>query len=261
MLLASTAWIAFCAPASSAPSVAISGGTAMGHDSPLRLLKRVDTVTTTYTYDQTGNVTGKSTTVSSPPPPPPNCFPAGSMVEMTDGRMLPIEQVRVGDFVRGRHGETNEVLALAGTWLGGRPLYLLNGEHRTTGEHLHWGPQGPAAIDPIESDLSASHLHRVLTCGGTIEIWRKPSLARSVQRLGVGSRAAHRAGSKYIETVEVCERTAPETPLYDLVLAGSHTMWVDGYLVGGWAHEADFDYDTWLPKAMQCERQSRRIAA
>ncbi len=55
---------------------------------------------------------------------------------------------------------------------------------------------------------------------------------------------------KRIARIEVCDpATAPaELQLYNLVLAGSHTMRVDGYLVTGWPQEADFDYDAWRLK-------------
>ena len=51
-------------------------------------------------------------------------------------------------------------------------------------------------------------------------------------------------GSKevtYLETYEM----APDTQLYNLVVSGSHTYYVDGYAVTGWPNEYDFNYDTW----------------
>jgi hypothetical protein len=262
VLLASTAWIAFMAPAALSPVVAFDVRTLRAHEGTPRLLQPVDTVTTTYTYDSDGNITGKTTVVTSPPPPP-NCFPAGSAVEMADGRAVPIESIKVGDLVRGRHREANEVLALTGARLGNRPLYLINGEHRTTGEHIHWSEEGPMAIDPRETERAQAKVHRVICRGGRLEPWRKPRLSMMTRRLATGTTAIHCDGFKAITSVEICRAAGPRTLLYDLVVGGSHVMWVDGYLVAGWADETDFDYGSWQHRdALQFHgRRFRRFAA
>jgi hypothetical protein len=51
----------------------------------------------------------------------------------------------------------------------------------------------------------------------------------------------------------------PHTQLYNLVLGGSHTMRLDGYLVTGWPNEHDFDYDAWRPKDVRFTYNRRRI--
>ena len=51
-------------------------------------------------------------------------------------------------------------------------------------------------------------------------------------------------GSKEVSYLETYEM-APDTQLYNLVVSGSHTYYVDGYAVTGWPNEYDFNYDTW----------------
>jgi hypothetical protein len=51
-------------------------------------------------------------------------------------------------------------------------------------------------------------------------------------------------GSREVTFLDTYEM-APETQLYNLVISGSHTYFVDGYAVTGWPNEDDFDYDSW----------------
>jgi hypothetical protein len=51
-------------------------------------------------------------------------------------------------------------------------------------------------------------------------------------------------GSREVTFLDTYEM-APETQLYNLVISGSHTYFVDGYAVTGWPNEEDFDYDSW----------------
>jgi hypothetical protein len=188
-------------------------------------------------------------------PPPPcctghTCFPAGTMVEMADGRFQAIEHVNVGDLVRGRYGEANEVLALDRPLLGMRPLFVMNGEHRTTGEHTHWTKDGPTVID-LEGFLrERSTYHPVMLDDGSIDQWLFVGLTRPVTPMRVGVQACYRDGFKRITSIEPCDPATapPELQLFNLVLGGSHTMRLDGYLVTGWPTESDFDYDRWRPR-------------
>jgi len=198
----------------------------------------------------------------SPPPPPVSCFPAGTLVEMADGRLLPIERVAVGEFVRGRYGEANEVMALDRTWLGARPLYLINGEHYTTAEHPHWTSDGPMAVDPGALGVEWGTFHPVVLGDGKVEEWRNIGLTRPVGPLRIGALAVYRSGFKAIKSIERCSLSSapPLLPLYNLVLGGSHTMRIDGYLVTGWPQEVDFDYDGWRPTGIQYRYERRMLA-
>ena len=245
VLLATTAFCAIAAAIGSSPAFAGNGSVTYTYDAVGRVTTiTYDTgVTITYTYDAAGNRTQQQTTITT-------CFPAGSRVEMADGRFVPIEEVRVGELVRGRYGEANLVLALDRPRLGDRLLYLINGEHRTTSEHPHWTSDGPMAIDPRALEGDWGCYHPVILAGGVVEEWQNVGLTRPVRPLRLGQLAVHGSGFKRITSIEPCDlaTTPPDLQLYNLVLAGSHTMRVDGYLVTAWPQEADFDYDNWKPK-------------
>jgi len=181
---------------------------------------------------------------------------------MADGSFAAIEEIRVGDFVRGRYGEANEVLALRRARLGHRPIYLINDEHWTTGGHPHWTEGGPAAVDPRELKSDWGRYHPVIVSKGRVEEWLNAGLARAVGPLRVGAGTCHGDDVKKIHSIAVCTGR-PDLQLYDLVLGGSHTMRVDGYVVTGWPQEHDFDYDTWEPRARRylAPRQFTVIAA
>ena len=51
----------------------------------------------------------------------------------------------------------------------------------------------------------------------------------------------------------------PETKLYNFVVGGSHTYFVNGYAVTGWPREDDFDYDKWESKGIQLTLDDYRI--
>jgi len=170
------------------------------------------------------------------------------VVAMADGSFKAIETIGVGELVLGRYGEANEVLALDRPRLGHRPLYHINGEHWTTGEHPHWTDEGPMAVNPRELRGDWGAYHPVIRGDGRVEEWLNTGLTRPVGALRIGARACHGEGMKEIRSIAV-RPGSPDLPLYNLVLAGSHTMRVDGYLVTGWPQEQDFDYDSWQPKA------------
>jgi hypothetical protein len=65
-----------------------------------------------------------------------------------------------------------------------------------------------------------------------------------VQTLKLGQPLKTIEGSRVVNTLEAYN-LPPETPLYNLVVGGSHTYHVNGYAVTGWPREDDFDYDAW----------------
>ena len=183
-----------------------------------------------------------------------SCFLAGSLVRMADGRLLPIEEVRIGDFVMGGYGEANEVLALDRPLLGNRPMAFINGDHATTLGHPHFRTDRTFGVVGMEEYLNNEQgsVQPVVVADGSIEMWALPGLPDemldSLTPLETGQMLHHLDGPRAIETLDV--RPLPvDTQLYNLVLAGSHTYFVDGYLVSGFFNAQDFDYATWTPKA------------
>jgi len=168
---------------------------------------------------------------------------------MMDGSAKPIREVRPGEFVRGRYGEANLVLAKEYPRLGERSMFLINEDHWTTDDHPHFIREGVAAIVPDNYfKVDVGQWFEVELASGRKEIWQNRGLpGAKFRRFEVGVEACHLGEYKRVETIEEDSTWPPDYILYNLVLAGSHTYHVDGYLVTGWPQDVDFNYDKWQP--------------
>jgi len=189
---------------------------------------------------------------NAPPPVDPGsgccCFVADSIVAMADGTLRRLADVRVGEFVLGRLGEANEVLALNRPLLGGRKLFIINCDHYTTDEHTHWGLNGPQAISLENHEKERNKYHNIILADGSRADWQFTGLDREIAMLVKGNLLVGIEGtSRAVKSIVRADR-AEDFQLYNLVLGGSHTYFVDGYLVAGWPREDDFDYDRWTAK-------------
>lgn len=153
------------------------------------------------------------------------CFVAGSLVHLADGTTKVIEEISIGDQVRGAFGESNEVLALHRPILGNFMIIRINDEHTTTMQHPHVGP------------------NRSFFCGDPALL-----LENNVQTLKIGTILQTHQGPKAVDKLERIPMPA-DTQLYNLVVSNSHTYIVEGYAVVGWPFADDFNYDTWQPCA------------
>jgi len=175
------------------------------------------------------------------------CFLAGSLVHMADGSTKAIEDVRVHDKVVGAFGEINEVLFLHRPRLGTSSMCCINGEHHTTHHHPHVSidKQFYSGDPDRVSNSTYGHTHQVIDEDGHVVEKMLHGLKKErLQKLSTGVELKTIDGSKLVTTMEVY--SMPEdTPLYNLVIGGSHTYHVDGYAVTGWPREDDFDYDHW----------------
>jgi hypothetical protein len=175
------------------------------------------------------------------------CFLKGALVSLADGSSKPIQDIRVGDIVLGAFGEHNEVLALHRPLLGNNTMTNINNDHHTSSHHPHISCDKKFyAIKPsvVMSDTYGKS-HEVLD-ENMVPYQRflaglKP---RRVEQMDLGILLKTVDGSREITFLDTCEM-APETQLYNLVISGSHTYYVDGYAVTGWPNEEDFDYDSW----------------
>lgn len=176
-----------------------------------------------------------------------SCFVAGALVAMADGSFKKIEDIVPGDYVQGRYGEANAVLALDRVTLGQRPLYQINGHHYTTDEHPHWTARGPAALNPSSLEGDWGHKHPIILQSGKTVYRENIGLTRPVQTM---RKTDLLVGMNRMHTIDRIEKMTaqPSLQLYNLVLGGSHTYFIDGYLVTGWPREDDFDYDIWTAK-------------
>ncbi len=185
------------------------------------------TVTTTETYSwiesgfgacspaaTAGQCTGSYTTTTSGYTPPSvysSCFIADTYVTMADGTKKPIQDVHIGDVLKGETGN-NTVLAFHRPLLGDKLLYSYNGgEYFVTAEHPFMTTEGWKAFNPelavIEHNLD-------------IEIGQ----------LAVGDTLITEDGYVVLETVDT-QSDATDTQLYNFVLDGDNTYYADGYLV------------------------------
>ena len=140
-----------------------------------------------------------------------SCFIAGTYVQLANGRTLPIEQVRIGDELRG-DTRSNTVLEYDRPQLGDRILYSINGgKHFVTAEHPFYTPTGWKSFDPA----------------ATAE--ENPNL--EVETLQVGDQIFLDNGA-FMEIMRIGTTTAhPGTQLYNFKLDGDNTYYADGYLV------------------------------
>ena len=178
------------------------------------------------------------------------CFLAGSPVSMANGSDKPIEEVVVGDLIIGAFGEINQVIALQHTFVGSSTMYKINGEHDTTDHHPHVSPDRqfytpePAIIDGEVYGKS----HPVIGPEGLTTMRLHGLNKGRVQSMHVGQNLKTIHGSRPVTTLDAYH-LPPETPLYNLVVGGSHTYHVNGYAVTGWPREDDFDYDRWTKRS------------
>jgi hypothetical protein len=177
------------------------------------------------------------------------CFLAGSIVQMADGTTKVIEDVKVGDVVMGAFGETNTVLALHRPLVGSSLMCKINDEHSTTNHHPHISVDKKfyCGNPSIVENNTYNRIHQVLNESGEIYPRMLHGLKNGrVQKLELGLMLKTVEGGKEVKNLETYN-LPPETQLYNLVLGGSHTYYVDGYAVTGWPSEEDFNYDTWSP--------------
>ncbi len=177
-----------------------------------------------------------------------SCFVAGSLVYMANGEFKRIEDIRIGDLVMGAYGEANTVLALDRPILGNRPMYLLNNEHLTSDDHPHVGIKGKFySMDPDAIYAEWGTLVPIISKTGKKKLLNVGLGSERVKPLEIGHVLLTQKGFKTVDTIETV-MLPPETQLYNLVLSGSHTYYVEGYAVTGWPREDDFDYDNWQPR-------------
>ena len=180
----------------------------------------------------------------------PACFLEGSPVTMADGTTKAIEDVAVGDVVRGAFGESNTVLGLHRLMLGAGKIIDINNEHKTTQHHPHISPDFTFAC--ANPNMIINHAygkkHMIIKEGGLREARIMQGVkADRIRKLEVGTVLQTGNGPKTVETITDIPMS-PMTKVYHLVVGGSHTYIVDNYAVSAWPNEVDFDYDTWTPK-------------
>jgi len=179
-----------------------------------------------------------------------SCFLAGALVKMYDGSFKKIEEIIPGDIVCGAFGEPNEILALDWVVLGNRWMYSINDEHTTSNDHPHVGIDKnfySAERDAIINEWG-NYYPVILQNGLTIRLKNRGlSNLDRLKTLEIGNVLQTIWGPKEVKNIKQIKMNE-DTKLYNLVVGGSHTYFVDNYAVTGWPREDDFDYDRWIPK-------------
>ena len=178
-----------------------------------------------------------------------SCFPADALVTMADGTKKRIDEIKIGDVVDGGYGYKNTVQMFHAIRIGNHPMYIINGRHRTTGEHKHWTTDGWAVID-LKSGTSPTALLVNVDNEGTKELHRNTKLQHTpTLELKVGMTLLTTNGEELIESIEVDSSFGRDNFVYTLVTDGSHTHIVsDNIIVGAWVRDVDFDFSTWTPR-------------
>ena len=138
------------------------------------------------------------------------CFLSDTMIRMSNGSLKPIENIQIGDIVRGQT-QDNTVVDLYHFNLGNQPVYSINnGRYFVTDAHPFMTTDGWKAFN-------VTHAKQ----------WN-PDLA--ISQLGLGDMLLTDTGIITISTIK--KKPYPvDTDIYNFVLDGDKTYYADDYLV------------------------------
>ena len=139
------------------------------------------------------------------------CFRAGTMVEMADGSQKKIEDVELGEYLRGVSGAENKVIKLQRPPLAGRHLWSFNDQDPWfTWEHPFLTTAGKwVAVNP--------------------DATRDEGWQDEIGYLEEDTSLVHRAGYFYVKALD--HASAPEQTVYNFTLDGDNTYFADGFAV------------------------------
>ena len=145
-----------------------------------------------------------------------SCFIAGTKVTMADGTFKNIENVKVGDKVKG-HKEENTVIKLDPTLLADRKLYSFNdNEHYFfTSEHPFMTEEGWKSIKPEKTKERDG-----------VELYDQLK-----GELKVGDKLVTDNGPVEVKDIKSKEMNNPEMPLYNFNVSNDNSYIADNYVV------------------------------
>jgi len=145
-----------------------------------------------------------------------SCFIAGTKVTMSDGTLKNIENIVVGDKVKG-HKEDNTVIKLDPTLLANRKLYSFNdNEHYFfTSEHPFMTEEGWKSIKPEKTKERDG-----------IELYNQLK-----GELKIGDKLVTEDGSIEITEIKSKEINNPDMPLYNFNVSNDNSYVADKYIV------------------------------
>ena len=145
-----------------------------------------------------------------------SCFIAGTKVTMSDGTLKNIENIVVGDKVKG-HKEDNTVIKLDPTLLADRKLYSFNdNEHYFfTSEHPFMTEEGWKSIKPEKTKERDG-----------IELYNQLK-----GELKIGDKLITEDGTIEIKNIKSKEINNPDMPLYNFNVSNDNSYVADKYIV------------------------------
>ena len=171
-----------------------------------------------------------------------------------------IEDVCAGDIVIGANGQANEVYARTDTRLGAtRTMYtFIDKSLYFTGEHSMWVKYDGQEYFGIH-DVSGYYREALATVNGQPLLeWEQENAYRKDGVVGKPiSKGLSREplfvvfdaeygtdkGWKHNKAIIAKDKVYPDnTPVHTLIVGGNHTYFANGYLVSGFATDADYDY-------------------
>ena len=145
-----------------------------------------------------------------------SCFIAGTKVTMADGTLKNIEDIKVGDKVKG-HKDDNEVIKLDPTLLANRKLYSFNNNDHYffTSEHPFMTEEGWKSVKPEKTKERDG-----------IELYNQLE-----GELKIGDKLVTDKGLIEITDIKSKEINKPDMPLYNFNVSNDNSYIADGYVV------------------------------
>jgi hypothetical protein len=145
-----------------------------------------------------------------------SCFIAGTKVTMADGTLKNIENIVVGDKVKG-HKEDNTVIKLDPTLLANRKLYSFNNSNHYffTSEHPFMTEEGWKSVKPEKTKERDG-----------IELYNQLK-----GELKIGDKLITEDGSIEIKDIKSKEISNPDMPLYNFNVSNDSSYVADKYIV------------------------------
>ena len=191
------------------------------------------------------------------------CVAEGTLIPCLQNNTIilkKIEDVCAGDTVIGANGQANEVYARTDTVLGAtRTMYtFIDKSLYFTGEHSMWVKYDGQEYFGIH-DVSGYYREALATVNGQPLLeWEQENAYRKDGVVGKPiSKGLSREplfvvfdaeygtdkGWKHNKAIIAKDKVYPNnTPVHTLIVGGNHTYFANGYLVSGFATDADYDY-------------------
>ena len=175
-----------------------------------------------------------------------SCFISGSMILMEDYSFKPIEKVTAGDKIIGKDATINTVQFRYEALLGNkRSIFTFTDQSLFwSGEHPLWIKTlaGEEYLGVYDYNQYVREKNEELTNPDTGEKIIHQGLTRKDPIVIASPVFFYTLNGWKLDDAFIDRSFAEDTKIYSLYTDGSHTMFVNGYLVGAFATDIDYDY-------------------